>query len=103
MSQTGGKMVFAVGELLFDYLESRFKNANLRDLRNHNWTLCILAFVEDDTNTPVPGKIPLKVDDTKLLFTNYSTFVRFLTDQGGPAPEIFEGEFRLLDNSTKVV
>lgn len=103
VSQTGGKMVFAVGELLFDYLESRFKNANLRDLRNHNWTLCILAFVEDDTNTPVPGKIPLKVDDTKLLFTNYSTFVRFLTDQGGPAPEIFEGEFRLLDNSTKVV
>lgn len=99
VNQTGGKIVFAVGELLFNYLQSRFRNANLRDLKNHNWTLCILCFVEDKSNAPTPGPIPLVIDEEKLLFTNYSTFVRFLTDQGGPCTELFEGEFLLLDGN----
>lgn len=103
VNQTGGKIVFAVGQLLFDYLQKRFRNANLRDLEQHNWTLCLLAFVEDSSEKPQLGAIPLTVDNSRLLFTNYSTFVRFLTDQGGPCPEIFEGEFLLLDgNKTDV-
>ena len=93
VSQTGGKITFAVGTLLYDYLEKRFRNANLRDLRKHNWTLCILAFKEDDSSQIKEGAIPLTIDENRLLFTNYSTFVRFLTDQGGPAPQIFEGDF----------
>lgn len=99
VDQTGGKIVFAVGSLLFDYLYKRFRNANLRDLKAHNWTLCILAFKEDTTQAPQPGPIPLVIDDSKTLFTNYSTFVRFLTDQGAPCPELFEGDFLRLDNS----
>lgn len=100
VDQTGGKIVFAVGSLLFDYLHKRFRNANLRDLKAHNWTLCILAFKEDASQEPQPGPIPLIIDETKTLFTNYSTFVRFLTDQGAPRPELFEGDFLRLDNST---
>ncbi|MDD9338072.1 MAG: NotI family restriction endonuclease [Providencia heimbachae] len=100
VDQTGGKIVFAVGTLLYDYLHKRFKNANLRDLKAHNWTLCILAFKEDTDQEPKPGPIPLVIDKTKTLFTNYSTFVRFLTDQGAPRPELFEGEFLCLDNNT---
>jgi len=103
VDQTGGKIVFVVGNLLYDYLQKRFKNANLRDLRKHNWTLCIMAVVED-TSAPVSqGPLPLIVDTNRLLFTNYSTFVRFLTDQGGPCTEIFEGDFLLLDGSSKQV
>lgn len=93
VNQTGGKIVFAVGSLLYDYLHRKFRNANLRDLKAHNWTLCILAFKEDQSNAPQPGPIPLSIDEDKLLFTNFSTFVRYLTDQGGPCPEIFEGDF----------
>ncbi|EEI47781.1 MULTISPECIES: NotI family restriction endonuclease [Morganellaceae] len=103
VDQTGGKIVFAVGTLLYDYLHKRFKNANLRDLKAHNWTLCILAFKEDTDQAPKPGPIPLTIDKTKTLFTNYSTFVRFLTDQGAPRPELFEGEFLCLDNNTITV
>lgn len=103
VSQTGGKITFAEGEPLFDYLNKRFRNANLRDLRAHNWTLCILAFAEDRDAEVKPGPLPLKVDEDKLLFTNYSTFVRFLTDQGGPEPEIFEGDFLTLDGGTITV
>jgi len=99
VSQTGGKLVFAVGTLLYDYLKKRFERANLRDLRNHNWTLCLIAFKEDTNAKKVSGSIPLIVDDERLLFTNYSTFVRFLTDQGGPNPQIFEGLFVSLDGN----
>ncbi|MDR0219261.1 MAG: hypothetical protein LBI71_10330 [Enterobacteriaceae bacterium] len=99
VDQTGGKIVFAVGSLLYDYLHKRFRNANLRDLKAHNWTLCILAFKESASEDPKPGPISLEIDDTKTLFTNYSTFVRFLTDQGAPHPELFEGSFLRLDNT----
>ncbi len=103
VDQTGGKIVFAVGSLLYDYLYKRFRNANLRDLKAHNWTLCILAFKENTEIVAQPGPIPLEIDKTKSLFTNYSTFVRFLTDQGAPRPELFEGKFLKLDNTTMII
>ena len=97
VNQTGGKIVFAIGELIYDYLYPRVSRANLRDLRKHNWTLCLLGIKEDKTQSPKAGAIPLTVDEERLLFTNYSTFVRTLTDQGGPEPSIFEGDFLSLD------
>ncbi len=99
VSQTGGKIVFAVGTMLFDYLNNRFANANLNDLRDHHWTLCLIAFKEDADGERTTGPIPLIVDSERLLYTNYSTFVRFLTDQGGPAPQIFEGDFLSLSGN----
>jgi hypothetical protein len=103
VSQTGGKIVFAVGSLINKYLQNKFKNTNLTDLRKHNWTLCILPFKEDKSQPAQHGAIPLEVDEENLLFTNYSTFVRFLTDQGVPSPEIFEGDFISLKNQTITV
>lgn len=98
VDQTGGKIVFAVGLPLYNYLYKRIRNANLRDLRKHNWTLCLLPIEEDDSNDKKNGPIPLRINKDRSIFTNYSTFVRFLTDQGNPCPEIFEGEFTLLNN-----
>jgi len=93
VNQTGGKIVFAIGGLIYDYLYPRVSRANLRDLREHNWTLCLLGISEDKSSSPVPGPIPLAIDEDRLLFTNYATFVRTLTDQGGPEPSIFKGDF----------
>jgi len=101
VDQTGGKIVFAVGTPLYDYLYKRIRHANLRDLRKHNWTLCLLPISEDLEKGIEHGPIPMKVDEERAIFTNYSSFVRFLTDQGYPCPEIFEGNFTLLDNSKK--
>lgn len=97
VNQTGGKIVFAIGELIYDYLYPRVSRANLRDLKEHNWTLCLLGIKEDKSSPPVVGAIPLMVDEDKTLFTNYSTFVRTLTDQGGPEPTIFKGSFLSLN------
>jgi hypothetical protein len=97
VNQTGGKIVFAIGELIYDYLYPRVSRANLRDLKEHNWTLCLLGIKEDKSEPPVEGAIPLMIDEEKTMFTNYSTFVRTLTDQGGPEPSIFQGNFLSLN------
>ncbi|PHM29076.1 hypothetical protein [Xenorhabdus innexi] len=103
VDQTGGKIVFAVGLPLYEYLYKRIKNANLRDLRRHNWTLCLLPIEENNSLDKKSGPVPLRINKEKAIFTNYSTFVRFLTDQGSPCPEIFEGEFTLLNNEKLTV
>lgn len=96
VNQTGGKIVFAIGTLIYDYLIPRIQHANLRDLKNHNWTLCIVGMKEKNLTPKEPGPIPIEVDTSRILYTNYSTFVRTLTDQGGPEPSIFEGKFTSL-------
>jgi hypothetical protein len=103
VNQTGGKIVFAVGSLIYDYLIPRVTHATLRDLRSHNWTLCLLGIKEDVSKPKVPGSIPLQVDGGRLLYTNYSTFVRTLTDQGGPEPSIFIGNFLSLNKNNVTI
>jgi hypothetical protein len=91
--QTGGRIVFCVGTLLYDYLIERVKNANLRNLRAFNWSLALLAFMEDPAPPKKPGPIPLVMDPKRQLFTNYPTFVQVLTNQGDPNPDMFRGDF----------
>lgn len=102
VDQTGGKIVFVVGSLLFDYLYRRVRHSRLRDLRKHNWTLCLLPIKESSAH-PLNNEVPLELDEERAIFTNYATFIRVLTDQGYPCPEMFEGEFTLLNNISKIV
>jgi len=102
VDQTGGKIVFVVGGLLFDYLHRRVRHSRLRDLRKHNWTLCLLP-IKESTAQPLNNEVPIELDEERAIFTNYATFIRVLTDQGYPCPEMFEGEFTLLNNTSKIV
>jgi hypothetical protein len=99
-SQTGGAIVFCVGSPLYDYLWQRVSTARLNDLRNHNWSMCLICFEEDKENQPQPGPIPLKINLSKVLFTNYITFVQTLINQGEPYPAMFAGTFETLDGKT---
>lgn len=90
-------IVFCVGSLLFDYLTNKLQSANLPDLRGHNWTLALLG-IKEAPNSGRGGPIPLCIDDNKLLYTNYQTFVQALINQGQPAPEAFSGTFVDLNN-----
>jgi hypothetical protein len=96
-SQTGGAIVFCVGSPLYDYLWQRVSAARLNDLRHHNWSMCLICFEEDKKNQPQPGPIPLKINSSKALFTNYITFVQTLINQGDPYPAMFAGIFETLD------
>ena len=83
---------------MFDYLKDKLADANLPDLRNYNWTLALIAFKEDTSAEPVPGPIPLVVDEDRLLYTNYQTFVQALINQGEPSLDAFRGNFITLNN-----
>ncbi|MNK09785.1 Restriction endonuclease NotI [compost metagenome] len=91
--QTGGGLVFCVGGPLYDYLYERVKASNLRDLKDHNWTLALIAFHEE---YQVDGTIKYVPDNSRQLFTNYVSFLQVLINQGGPHPELFSGKFEKL-------
>lgn len=95
----GYGIAFCVGTLLYDYLMNKLESANLPDLRQYNWTLALISFKEDTSNPPVPGPVPLIVDESRLLYTNYQTFVQALINQGEPSLDAFRGDFITLDNT----
>lgn len=95
----GYGMAFCVGTLLYDYLMNKLASANLPNLKEYNWTLAVIAVKEDGDAPIVPGPIPITVDETRMLFTNYQTFVQALINQGEPSLGAFRGMFINLENS----
>lgn len=96
----GYGIAFCVGTLLFDYLKNKLADASLPDLHDYNWTLALITFKEDKALPPKPGPIPLIVDDSRLLYTNYQTFVQALINQGKPSLDAFRGDFINLNNNS---
>lgn len=96
-------IAFCVGTLLYDYLMERLSSANLPNLKDYNWTLALIA-IKEDTSAPIKdGPIPLEIDESRILYTNYQTFVQALINQGEPSLEAFAGEFVNLDNEITFV
>jgi len=97
---TGGRMVFCVGLKLYNYLMPRLKSTTIfPPMKYNNWTLAFLTFVEDESSPPpvmptsAPHSIPLRIDTTKSLFTNYGFFVQAITNQGTACNSMFEGPY----------
>lgn len=101
--QTGGRLVFCVGSMIYDYLIQRFRAGILSDLSNANWTLALITFVEDtsqaNASACAPNSIPLKIDPARTIFTNYNSFVQVLTNQASPSPTLFVGEYMDLNSN----
>lgn len=91
-------LVFCVGTLLYDYLMTRLKDANLQNLKDYYWNLALLGIEENKDLEPQNGPIPLRVDESRMLFTNYQSFVQALINQGAPTVSAFEGNFISLNN-----
>ena len=94
----GYGIAFCVGTVLFDYLMNKLASANLPDLKDYNWTLALIGIKEDSSLGIQPGPIPLCVDESRTLYTNYQTFVQALINQGEPSLEAFRGLFINLEN-----
>lgn len=89
----GYGIVFCVGAPLFDYLKNKLVDANLPNLRSFNWTLALIGFSESSEEEKQSGPLPYRVDNERLLFTNYQTFVQALINQGEPSLDAFSGIF----------
>lgn len=96
---TGGRMVFCIGSMIYDYLMPRLTSTTIfPSLKNANWTLALLTFVEDTSATAppsvsAPNSIPLKIDTERTLFTNYGFFVQAITNQGSACNSMFQGPY----------
>lgn len=99
----GYGIAFCVGSILFDYLMDKLASANLPDLREYNWTLAMIGICEDSDAPVEPGSIPIKVDEKRMLFTNYQTFVQALINQGEPSLDAFKGRFINLENNEIII
>ena len=99
----GYGIAFCVGSLMYDYIMNKLSSANLPNLRDFNWTLAIIA-VKEDINAPIrSGPIPLIIDESKMFFTNYLTFIQALINQGEPSLSAFRGQFINLNNEAVTV
>ena len=95
--RSGGKLVFCIGELIFDYLQSKFAAHPPEDLRKGNWTLCLIAI----KSTPVVGapssSLDVGIDRARTIFTDYDSFVRSITSVGGVDQSLFAPPFMRLN------
>jgi hypothetical protein len=97
---TGGRIVFCIGTMIYDYLMPRLTTTTkFPNLKNANWSLALLSIKEDTSTNPAPrpscapDSLPLIIDKQKTLFTNYGFFVQAITNQGSPCAEIFERDY----------
>lgn len=99
-----GRLVFAVGSKLYDYLLNNLSGTAMQDLRGANWSLALIGISEDPSNSSesfgADHSVRLMIDPQRQLFTSYPKFVQALTNQGGIDPDLFRGEFVRLDGKT---
>lgn len=99
-TRSNGKLVFVVGNRLFDKLMSNLTSTPTQIDVQGGWTLAVIAVVEDPNGVGTNASIRLGIDPSRTLFTDYGSFARSLTDQGQYDPELFSGEFVTLDGQT---
>ncbi len=99
----GSALVFCMGSTIYDYVIQKVDQSGLKDLFGYNWTLCLLSFIEDTSQPIIAGPVPLKIDRETRLFTSYHGFVRALTDQGMPCPDLYKGEVIALDGTSHII
>ena len=99
-TRSNGKLVFVVGNRLFDKLMSNLTSTPTQIDVQGGWTLAVIAVVEDPNGVGTNESIRLGIDPSRTLFTDYGSFARSLTDQGQYDPELFSGEFVTLDGQT---
>lgn len=98
--RSGGRLVFCIGELLFDYLQSKIANSPPIDLSRGNWTLCLICIKTNPTEAGSP--LSVSIDNSRTLFTDYDAFVRTITSVGGVDEDLFKPPFETLDGDAWV-
>lgn len=93
-----GRLVFVMGEILYDKVLGNIQNQPGPIPIKGGWTLALLGVKEGSG----PGSfstvhsISFKLDPNRQLITDYGSFARALTDQGLFDPQLFRGEYESL-------
>jgi hypothetical protein len=93
--RSNGRLVFLMGEILFDKVMGNISNKPSAIPVNGGWTLALIGVSEGvgKGSFSTADSISLQLDPSRTLITDYGAFARALTDQGQYDPELFHGEF----------
>lgn len=97
--RSNGRLVFVMGEILYDKVMGNIQNKPAPITLDGGWTLALLGIVEGagSNSFSTQGSLSFSIDSSRTLITDYGAFARALTDQGQYDPELFHGEFETLD------
>jgi hypothetical protein len=97
--RSNGRLVFVMGEILYDKVMGNIQNKPAPITLDGGWTLALLGIVEGagSNSFSTPESLSFSIDSSRTLITDYGAFARALTDQGQYDPELFHGEFETLD------
>lgn len=96
---SGGGMAFAVGRRFYDYLHLRFGAVipahTPGAAKPKGWNLALITFDEVVAGAGIKpagsSSLDLKIDNTRILYTDYRSFVSVLTNQGAANASLFTG------------
>jgi len=97
--RSNGRLIFVMGEILFDKVMGNIQNKPSPINLEGGWTLALLGIIEGDSPKSFKARnsLAFEIDTNRTLITDYGAFSRALTDQGHYDPELFHGEFETLD------
>lgn len=97
--RSNGRLVFVMGEILYDKVMGNIQNKPAPITLGGGWTLALLGIVEGSGSDSfsTDDSLSFTIDTNRTLITDYGAFARALTDQGQYDPELFHGEFETLD------
>ncbi len=100
-SVTGYGFVACVGTILFDYVSGKLNNfSGIGVSKNSNWDIAIIAYCQDAALPVRNGPIPLKIDQSRILYTTFNQLATLLIGRGSNDPEAFSGDYRTLTGRT---
>jgi len=97
--RSNGRLVFVMGEILYDKVMGNIQNKPAPITLDGGWTLALLGIIEasGSNSFSTDNSVSFAIDANRTLITDYGAFARALTDQGQYDPELFHGDFETLD------
>lgn len=91
VTKSNGRIVFAMGERLFEKVMGNILSPAVQIDRSGGWSLALVVFEEnyETGSIGVGNSVRLRINSDKSFYTDYNGFVRSLTDQGMYDPELF--------------
>ena len=96
--RSNGRLVFVMGEILYDKVLGNIPNQPGAIPVTGGWTLALLGVKEGSGNASFStgNSLSFELDPNRQLLTDYGAFARAITDQGLYDPELFHGEYETL-------
>lgn len=98
---SGYGFVACIGTILFDSVTRKIDGLyDIQVSRDEQWDVAIITYCEDKEGQMIGETIPLRIDQSRTIYTTYEKLVAKLVSRGLPDLEAFEGTWRKLSGES---